>query len=144
MHRILILFCRLQTPRSPCPFDKQLTTNGMSTLELARMASDFINLRQFVQVSTGYSNSNPPDGIIEEKIYHLGDPEGKYREITTTVTSLHAFHFPWPYGYAKHLTERLSSRYFPIFPSLSSTKPALAQRFVSAFPTLWTHEYHTY
>jgi hypothetical protein len=75
MHRILILFCRLQTPRSPCPFDKQLTTNGMSTLELARMASGFINLRQFVQVSTGCSNLNQPDGIMEEKLYHLGNPE---------------------------------------------------------------------
>ncbi|KAH8761883.1 hypothetical protein BGZ57DRAFT_575845 [Hyaloscypha finlandica] len=141
IHSVRIL---LQTPRSPCPSDKQLTANGMSTLELARMASDFINLRQFVQVSTGYSNSNQPDGIIEEKIYHLGHCEEKFREITTTVTSLHAFHFPWPYGYAKHLTERLSSQYFSIFPSLSSTKPALAQRYVSAFPTLWTHEYHTY
>jgi hypothetical protein len=39
------------------------------------MASGFINLRQFVQVSTGCSNSNQPDGIMEEKLYHLGNPE---------------------------------------------------------------------
>jgi hypothetical protein len=40
-----------------------------------QMASGFINLRQFVQVSTGCSNSNQPDGIMEEKLYHLGNPE---------------------------------------------------------------------
>jgi alcohol-forming fatty acyl-CoA reductase len=53
---------------------------------------------------------------MEEKIYPLGDLEEKFREITTTGTFLHASHFPWPYGYAKHLTERLLSTRYPKLP----------------------------
>jgi hypothetical protein len=105
------------------------------------MASSFINLRQFVQVSTGYSNSNQPDGTIEEKIYPLGDPEEKLREITATGTSLHASHFPWireaPHKAFPLLSISQSSHHYrpPNLHWLSC---------VSAFPALWTHECHTY
>ena len=106
----------------------------MSTLELARMASNFINLRQFVQVSTGYSNSHQPDGIIEEKIYPLGDPEEELREVTATGTSLHASHFPWPYGYAKHLTERLLFSRYPNLPILVVRPTCIGSAVSQPFP----------
>jgi hypothetical protein len=102
----------------------------MPTLHLAKMASSFPELCQFVQISTGYCNSNQPDGIIEEKIYPLGDPEEELREITTTGTSFHASSFPWPYGYAKHLPVLIvrptcigpaMSQPFPLYGSISAT-----------------------
>jgi len=90
--------------------------NCMSTLQLAEMASSFGQLRHFVQVSTAYCNSNRPDGIIEEKLYALGDPEKELKEVAATGTSPHAGRFPWPYGYAKHLTERLLFHRYPRLP----------------------------
>jgi len=110
-----------------------IDNNCMSTLYLAKMASSFPKLRQFVQISTAYCNSNRPDGIIEEKIYPLGDPEEELKEITTTGTSFHASSFPWPYGYAKHLTERLLFSRYPNLPVLivrpTCIGPAMSQPF---------------
>jgi fatty acyl-CoA reductase len=90
----------------------------MSALELPKMASSFTKLHQLIQVSTGYCNSSRPDGIIEEKIYPLGDAERELKEITTTGTTSYASKFPWPYGYAKHLTERLLFSRYPNLPIL--------------------------
>lgn len=97
-----------------------IDNNCRSTLRLAEMASSFPLLQRFVHISTGYCNSNLPDGPIEEKIYPLGDAEAELAEITATGTSSHFTNstFPWPYGYAKHLTERLLFHCFPGLPLL--------------------------
>ena len=91
-------------------------------------------MRQFVQVSTGYCNSNRPDGIIEEKVYPLGDPEAELTEITTTGTSPHASGFPWPYGYAKHLTERLLFSRYPDLPVLVIRPTCIGSAISQPFP----------
>jgi alcohol-forming fatty acyl-CoA reductase len=106
----------------------------MSTLQLAKMASSFIKLLQFVQVSTGYCNSNQPDGIIKEKIYPLGDAEEELREIASTGTSPHANKFPWPYGYAKHLTERLLFSRYPNLPIIIVRPTCIGSAVSQPFP----------
>ncbi|KAE9378885.1 NAD-binding domain 4 protein [Stipitochalara longipes BDJ] len=111
-----------------------IDNNCMSVLHLAKMISSFPQLRQFVQVSTGYCNSNQPDGLIEEKIYPLGDPEEELREITTTGTSLYASSFPWPYGYAKHLTERLLFSRYPNLPVLVVRPTCIGSAMSQPFP----------
>lgn len=111
-----------------------IDNNCMSTLALAKMATSFVKLRQFVQISTSYCNSNQPDGIIEEKIYALGDPEQELNEITTTGTSPHASRFPWPYGYAKHLTERLLFSRYPDLPILVVRPTCIGSAISQPFP----------
>jgi fatty acyl-CoA reductase len=106
----------------------------MSTLRLAEMASSFVKLRCFVQISTAYCNSNRPDGIIEERIYPLGDPEDELKEITATGTSPYASNFPWPYGYAKHLTERLLFHRYPRLPILVVRPTCIGSAVSQPFP----------
>jgi hypothetical protein len=109
------------------PFDKQFTTNGMSTLELARMASAFINLRQFVQ--------SPPAVAIQ--INQMASWKRKYTLSATWRKNLGKSrppgHFCMPPTSLGHTDTRSTSQSvssqldIPSFPSLSSTKPALAQ-----------------
>jgi fatty acyl-CoA reductase len=92
--------------------------NCLSTLELAQMASSFKTLHHFIQVSNAYCNSFLPDGIIEGRIYLLGDAKSELEQIRATGTTPYATKFPWPYGYAKHLTERLLFHRYPELPIL--------------------------
>lgn len=106
----------------------------MSALELAEMASAFPKLRQFVYVSTAYCNSNLPDGIIEEKIYPLGNAEDELKEIVATGTTSFAAGFPWPYGYGKHLTERLLRSRFPQLPLIIMRPPCIGPAVSQPYP----------
>ncbi|KAF5856083.1 hypothetical protein ETB97_007883 [Aspergillus alliaceus] len=77
-------------------------------------------LDRFVYVSTAYANaflyqeSADIDPYVEEKIYPLAqgekrDVHAEWGEVQKQGESkeYNAHSFPWPYGYAKHLTERL-------------------------------------
>jgi alcohol-forming fatty acyl-CoA reductase len=63
------------------PIDRVVADNCLSSLELARMASEFEKLDSFVQVSSAYANTFLEDGRIEERIYPLGDPEAELSQI---------------------------------------------------------------
>ncbi|KAJ6571631.1 male sterility protein-domain-containing protein [Mycena capillaripes] len=91
------------------PLMKSIQDNCMPTLWLAQLASTFKNLSDFVHISTAYVNSFLPDGVVEEKIYDVGDAESQLAEILATgsLSQENFPDFPWPYSFAKHLTERL-------------------------------------
>lgn len=92
----------------------------MSTLELAQLASSFKHLQGYVHVSTAYANSFLPDGLVEEKVYELGDAEAQLQEIleTGTLVTEELPAFPWPYAFSKHLAERLLLLRHPNLPIL--------------------------
>ena len=90
------------------------------TLELARIALASSSLERFVYISTAYANAHlhhHHDGVdtrICERIYPLQTESGdstdlELSELRTsgTTSAYRANNFPFPYGYAKHLTERL-------------------------------------
>ena len=54
------------------PLKSVIESDCMPPLELARMATKFQRLEQFIQISTAYCNSFLPDGIVEEKMYPSG------------------------------------------------------------------------
>lgn len=87
---------------------------------VARLALECQNLQGFVFVSTAYVNSylypesDNCDPFVEEIVYPLSSERqtNVYRELMQVQkdghsTEFEAHNFPWPYGYAKHLTERL-------------------------------------
>lgn len=53
--------------------EKSIYDNCLPALELAQLASTFTKLSGFVHISTAYANSFLPDGVVEEKIYEVGD-----------------------------------------------------------------------
>jgi fatty acyl-CoA reductase len=100
-----------------------------ASLELAKLALSCPGLERFVYISTAYANSHlhqQHEGIetrVEEKIYPLlpsdddllnASPEDEYINIKLQGTSkqFQLSDFPWAYGYAKHLTERLLLKKF--------------------------------
>ena len=83
------------------PLNKAIDNNCMPPLELAQMAKLFQRLEQFIQVSTAYCNSFLPDGIVEEKIYPLGDAESELKIARETGATEYSSLFPAPYYYAK-------------------------------------------
>ena len=86
---------------------KAIENNCKPPLELARMATKFQHLEQFIQISSAYCNSFLPDGVVEEKIYPLGDPESELKTACETGSTQYLSQFPAPYYYAKvscHLT----------------------------------------
>ncbi|KAJ7135894.1 NAD-binding domain 4 protein [Mycena epipterygia] len=91
------------------PLKKSVFDNCIPALELAQLASMFKNLASFVHISTAYANSFLPDGVVEEKIYDVGDAESQLAEILDTgcISQENVPEFPWPYAFAKHLTEHL-------------------------------------
>ncbi|KAJ7487823.1 male sterility protein-domain-containing protein [Mycena latifolia] len=114
------------------PLKKSITDNCIPALELAQLASTFKNLSRFVHISTAYANSFLPDGVIEEKVYELGDAETQLADILDTGFSQNSVpDFPWPYSFAKHLTERLLLSRNPQLPLLivrpTNIGPAISQ-----------------
>ena len=85
------------------PLKSTIESNCMPPLELARMATKFQRLEQFIQISTAYCNSFLPDGIVEEKMYPLGDPESELNTACETGSTEYLSQFPAPYYYAKVL-----------------------------------------
>ena len=95
------------------------------TLELAKIALASSALERFVYISTAYSNAHlhhlhqGVDTSVCERIYPLraggGDStalELADLRITGTTLEYEANNFPFPYAYAKHLTERLLLQLF--------------------------------
>ncbi|KAE8368488.1 male sterility protein-domain-containing protein [Aspergillus caelatus] len=87
---------------------------------VAHFALQCHQLDRFVYVSTAYVNaflyqeSDDSDPYVEETIYPLGrgwisDVRDEWEQVQREGDSQEykAHNFPWPYGYAKHLTERL-------------------------------------
>ncbi|KAJ6489006.1 male sterility protein-domain-containing protein [Mycena sanguinolenta] len=112
---------------------KTVHNNCLPTLWLAQFGSTFKNLSAFVYISTAYVNSFLPDGVVEEKIYEVGDAEHQLAEILTTgsIPPSKLPDFAWPYAFGKHLTERLLTSRNPSIPllivRLSSIGPAISQ-----------------
>jgi len=86
---------------------------------LANLGVEFQHLERFIYVSSAYSNSHlaqahgKGDTCVDEKIYNLSksskDVNNEWQEVQKTGSSIEyrSHNFPWAYGYAKHLTERL-------------------------------------
>lgn len=83
------------------PLKSVIESDCMPPLELARMATKFQRLEQFIQISTAYCNSFLPDGIVEERLYPLGDPESELNTARETGSTQYLSQFPAPYYYAK-------------------------------------------
>ena len=90
------------------------------TLELARIALTSSSLERLVYISTAYSNAHlhhhhqGVDTSVCERIYplrtegcHNTELELSELRASGTTSAYRANNFPFPYGYAKHLTERL-------------------------------------
>ena len=97
------------------------------TLNVADFALSCPALDRFVYISTAYANAHlhylDPTNItqVSERIYPLQDETGMTSDADTewlclqkygTTSDFEANSFPWPYAYAKHLTERLLVRMF--------------------------------
>jgi alcohol-forming fatty acyl-CoA reductase len=115
------------------PLQKMVLDNCLPALRLAVWAMKITRLQYFVQVSSIYANSFLPDGLVEEKIYYLSNPndaEGELEEILQTGTTRHLQCFPWAYVYSKQLIERLIISQFPnlliLFLRPISIRPAIA------------------
>ncbi|KAF8175940.1 male sterility protein-domain-containing protein [Mycena galopus ATCC 62051] len=91
------------------PLKETVRDNCLPTLRLAQVASTFRNLSTFVYISTAAVNGFLPDGVVEEKIYHVGDSDAERQlsDILATGSTPGVAIFPWAYSFAKHLTERL-------------------------------------
>ncbi|KAJ5777026.1 hypothetical protein N7520_000272 [Penicillium odoratum] len=104
------------------------------SISLAETAMEFEDLQNFIYISSAYANahlwktSNLSNVPVKESIYSLGphgsvydsqslsswagfgpQTENEWRSVLETGTSIEFDYndFPWPYAYAKHLTERL-------------------------------------
>ncbi|KAK2756136.1 putative secondary metabolism biosynthetic enzyme [Arachnomyces sp. PD_36] len=95
--------------------------NCVSHLTLTALLAGFVHLRAFLHVSTAYVNSFLPEGVVEERIYTLGndepDPELRLSSILSTGCDPDTHRFTTPYALAKYLAERLilgRERSFPI------------------------------
>ena len=83
------------------PLSSTMESNCLPPLELAQMATKFQRLESFIQISSAYCNSFLPDGIVEEKIYPLGDPEVELSAFGEKGTTQYLSQFPAPYYYSK-------------------------------------------
>ncbi|KAH8650367.1 hypothetical protein BGZ60DRAFT_473972 [Tricladium varicosporioides] len=116
------------------PLQEVILDNCLPALRLAAWAMKMTRLRNFVQVSSAYANSFLPGGPVQEKIYHLTNPddaEGELGEILRTGKTKYLKRFLWAYAYSKKLMERLIIARFPDLPipvlRPTSTGPAIAQ-----------------
>lgn len=78
-----------------------IESDCLPPLDLARMATKFQHLEQFIQISTAYCNSFLPDGIVEERMYPLGNPETELNTARETGSTGYVSQFTAPYYYAK-------------------------------------------
>lgn len=92
------------------------------TLELAKLAIGSPQVERFVYISTAYANAHLHkaheyvETSVCEEIYPLS-LDGAERELEEllsrgSTTAFEAADFPYPYSYAKNLTERLLTDYF--------------------------------
>lgn len=123
------------------PLSKVVADNCLASLRLAALATKLTKLQHFTQVSSAYANSFLPDGLVEEKVYYLADPddaEGELKEILQTGTTKYLERFAWAYAYSKQLMERLITARFPNLPLLllrpTGIGPAIAQPYVMYGP----------
>ncbi|PLB44980.1 male sterility domain-containing protein [Aspergillus steynii IBT 23096] len=92
---------------------------------VAKFALECPELESFVYVSTAYANSflypesKNCDPRVEEAIYPLGrgretNLRHEWMQVQKYGHSMEfgTYNFPWPYGYAKHLAERLVTALF--------------------------------
>ena len=109
-----------------------------ATLTIAEMAQSFPLLERFVYISTAFANSHLHDvtGILKaeaREVVHpmrdgLLDLESATDELDQVrkygaIAEDHTRYFPFSYGYAKHLTERLLIGMFESSPVCSAIKP---------------------
>jgi len=100
-----------------------------ASLQIADLALRCPHLDSFVYVSTAYANSNihdpnvPKRTFIEETIYPLNDSKDTLDSAENELADVRKFSnvpesaaFPFAYGYAKHLTERLLTNLFSSLP----------------------------
>lgn len=93
--------------------------NCLPPLELGRIASRFRRLKLFIQISTAYGNSFLPDGYVGERQYSIvEDPEEELAQIISSGTSPNESRFSSTYAFAKHLTEWLFLKRYPLLPLL--------------------------
>lgn len=94
--------------------------NCLPPLELARMATRFRRLKQFIQLSTAYVNSFLSDGYVGERRYSASDddPEDELATIISSGDTAHSSQFSSTYAYAKYLMERLFAKRYPLLPLL--------------------------
>ncbi|KAK7049075.1 NAD-binding domain 4 protein [Favolaschia claudopus] len=94
---------------STMPLKETTSNNCLPVLRLAEVAATFGKLAKFVFISTTYANSFLPDGIVEERIYPVGDPEQHLAQILSEgkVSEGVDSGFASPYTFAKHLAEQL-------------------------------------
>ncbi|KAJ7451346.1 male sterility protein-domain-containing protein [Mycena latifolia] len=117
------------------PLKETVCDNCLPALELAQLASRFDNLGGFVYISSAYANSFLPDGIVEERIYDVGDPEQQLSEILETGSVAQSLpNFIWPYSFAKHLTERLLLSRNPHLPLLIVRPTMIAAAISEPYP----------
>ncbi|KAJ7258162.1 male sterility protein-domain-containing protein [Mycena rebaudengoi] len=102
------------------PLLATIQNNCLPALELARLALSFTRLVRFVHISTAHVNSHLPSGVVEERIYDIGDPEAQLLEVLETgdLVSGGVPKFMWPYALAKNLAERLLFSRHPELPIL--------------------------
>ena len=95
------------------------------SLELAEIALGSVCLEKFLYISTAYANSHLHhlhDGVdtkVSEEIYSLRSNGGDSTDLelgdlrkSGTTPEYQSHKFPFPYAYAKHLTERLLTKLF--------------------------------
>ncbi|KAF9888458.1 hypothetical protein FE257_008565 [Aspergillus nanangensis] len=105
------------------PLSKVADTVIEASLRTATMTCRWSRMSCFVYVSTAYSNSHlyalsdgQADVEVEETVYPLDNgqdaTEHELEEVRQrgSSTTYENHEFPWPYAYAKHLTERLLQR----------------------------------
>lgn len=94
----------------------------MPALELAKIASSFPKLINFVQVSTVYANSFLPDGNVAEQIHLYGatdlDCEKELQQVLSERSTLRTGDWLWLYAQAKYVMERLLVQRYPELPLL--------------------------
>ena len=108
-----------------------------ASIQIANLALMCPQLDHFVYVSTAFANSHlhdpktPRRTFIEERIYSLDDSddaldsaENELAEVRKLGNVPESATFPFAYGYAKHLTERLLTGLFsssPVSPLSTTT-----------------------
>lgn len=93
--------------------------NCLPSLELGKVASRFRRLKLFIQISTAYGSSFLPDGYVGERRYSIfEDPEEELAKIMSSGTSADESRFSSTYALAKHLTEWLFLKRYPLLPLL--------------------------
>ncbi|KAJ6541373.1 NAD-binding domain 4 protein [Mycena capillaripes] len=117
------------------PLSKVVSNNCMPTLHLAQEAANFRKLSSFVFVSTAYVNNFLPDGVVEERIYEVGDQERQLSEILDTGSVAgNVPRFISQYAFGKHLTERLLISRSPNLPLLIIRPTCIAPAISQPYP----------